>query len=118
MGFYLLKLFFGILLFALHNFHSIHLSCGLCRYAIVKIVAQESFQLDLHVDINIDNTWKTTTILNQLLIPIPFCNDGGTSALTGGSIDGFMQLVGSVTDEHINDVLNALGIKVCISFSA
>ena len=94
------------------------LLCGFIqyRYTIVTLDAQESFQLDLHVDINIDNNWDTTTILNQWLIPIPFCNDGGTSMLPGGSIDGFInQLVGNVTEEHINDVLTALGIQVWIT---
>ena len=78
-----------------------------------KVDEQRSFSYHLAVDVCIDDSCESISILSQWLVPIPFCNTNGTLALPGGSIDGYLShLNGIVTEEAISLVLHTLGIKV------
>ena len=83
------------------------------RYTVDKLDKPRSFSFDMSVNVCIDSSCETITVLSQWLISLTSCSSNGTLTLPGGSIDGFLlQLAGDVTDEAVELVLDTLGVKV------
>ena len=73
------------------------------------------FQITLTIELCIDDNCESIPVLNDLNVPIPFCNTDFTNfQLPGdGTIAGFVQhLAGDIGDAGINLVIQKLGISV------
>ncbi|XP_038050728.1 uncharacterized protein LOC119723897 [Patiria miniata] len=84
---------------------------------IDKLDAQESFQISLDIAICIDSDCTTTPVLQDSLVPIPFCNLNASFELPGdGSFAGLArELAGNVGELAIQAGLRKLGIQQYVS---
>ena len=98
-----------------HSHQLILVRC-LCahRFTIDKLDDIQSFALSLDIEFCPDGDCTSMEILDDLIIPIPFCNPNITFSLPGdGSIAGFVEfLKDKITDESVTAVLRKLGLEV------
>ena len=84
-------------------------------YSIDKLTANKVFSVTLNVVLCIDDTCKTTPVLDNVWVPIPICNTNATSfTLPGdGTVAGFIrELGGSIGNSAIDLVLEKFGLDV------
>ncbi len=77
------------------------------------------FSVTLDVELCIDNTCTTTSILDHVWVPIPICNTNAvTFTLPGdGTVAGFIrELGGRIGDSAIDLVLEKNGLNVRILY--
>ena len=81
---------------------------------IDKLDAEESFRINLDISVCIDSDCSTTPVLQDSLVPIPFCNLNASFQLPGdGSFAGLArELAGNVGELAIQAGLRKLGIEV------
>ncbi|XP_022102001.1 uncharacterized protein LOC110985344 [Acanthaster planci] len=84
---------------------------------IDKLDAEESFRINLDISICIDSDCTTTPVLQDSLVPIPFCNLNASFQLPGdGSFAGLArELAGNVGELAIQAGLQKLGIQQYVS---
>ena len=86
----------------------------MCRYSVDKLDVEKVFVLDLAFQIKIEGDVTSVTILSDMKVPIPGCNENATFTLPGdGSIQGFVNAVGeNFGQAAIQIVFQKLGLEV------
>ncbi|XP_071798137.1 uncharacterized protein [Asterias amurensis] len=82
-------------------------------FSVDKLTETRVFSVTLDVELCIDNTCATTSILNHVWVPIPICNiNAVTFTLPGdGTVAGFIgELGGRIGDSAIELVLEKYGL--------
>ena len=88
-----------------------------CRYSVDKLDVEKVFVLSLALQIDIEGDVTAITILSDINVPIPGCNEDASFTLPGdGSIQGFVRAVGeNFGQAAVQAVFRKLGLEVSIN---